>query len=536
MSLGDRRVGGCTEADPYHPAVPAASPPTTPAGTCRRIGADADPLDVLRAWPARRALGVLWSADPDADPRGARWSRWTVLAEPRGCLRTVSDGRAPGGCRTLWHGPAADDPRVGEHDDPLACLEAAAASTRRDAALAAGGDGDAPPFVGGWIVSLGYELGRVIEPRSASSTHTPADTDRPLLLMQRCPGAYVHDRATGWWWAVGAAAGEPDPEWLLNPGAHREPADFAWHAPEDRLGAAERARYERAVARVVEYIRAGDVFQANLAHTLHGRFSGSTRACFAAMVERSAPWFGAYVEDRAPAGRRSAIASVSPELFLDLDPRSRVVTTRPIKGTRRADAAPTLLESSGKDRAELAMIVDLMRNDLGRVCEFGSVRVAEARAIERHGAGPSGAGVWHGVATVLGRLREHAGPADLLRAAFPGGSITGAPKVRAMQIIAELEDRARGPYTGSIGYISDSGRACLNIAIRTALIEGTGAGDGRPDRIDDGRWSCAVGAGIVAESDPALEWEETLAKAQTVLGFARAHTHREEPCPTPATA
>lgn len=354
--------------------------------------------------------------------------------------------------------------------------------------------------------------------------------------MHRCPGAYVHDRRTGTWWAVGAAAAEPDPAFIKDPSAFTvvTRSAFDWGDASAGLDARARSSYERGVARIVEYIRAGDVFQANLAHTLGGRFSGSMRACFNAMIERTAPWFGAYVEDWAGGSQRAAVASMSPELFLDFDPISRVVTTRPIKGTRRGDASPGQLEASGKDHAELAMIVDLMRNDLGRVCDFGSMEVPESRAIERHAAGVDSAGVWHGVATVRGRLRDDAGLPELLRATFPGGSITGAPKVRAMQIIEELEAEPRGLYTGSIGYISDCGRACLNIAIRTALLSGRAASGSHVDVVEEGRWSYGVGAGIVAESDPAAEWEETLAKAEPVLGLGGAY--RDQPCPTPAIA
>jgi anthranilate synthase component 1 len=167
------------------------------------------------------------------------------------------------------------------------------------------------------------------------------------------------------------------------------------------------------------------------------------------------------------------------------------------------------------------MIVDLMRNDLGRVCEFGSVCVDQPRAFEHHG-GREG-GVIHSVATVSGRVREDVTIEQLLRATFPGGSVTGAPKVRAMQIVEELEGTSRGPYTGSIGYVSDCGRACFNIAIRTAFIEGDrprGGAAGTLDHVEDASLIYRVGAGIVAESDPVSEWEETLAKARFFTDLA----------------
>ena len=151
------------------------------------------------------------------------------------------------------------------------------------------------------------------------------------------------------------------------------------------------------------------------------------------------------------------------------------------------------------------MIVDLMRNDLGRVCEYRSVRVERAREIEAH------AGVIHGVATVSGRLRDGIGHADLLRATFPPGSVTGAPKVRAMQIIDELEPSRRGPYCGSVGFVSDCGNACWNVAIRTATLTCEAGSDAESAR---GVLDYSVGAGIVADSDPEAEWEETLSKAR----------------------
>ncbi|HWI66281.1 MAG TPA: anthranilate synthase component I family protein, partial [Symbiobacteriaceae bacterium] len=185
----------------------------------------------------------------------------------------------------------------------------------------------------------------------------------------------------------------------------------------------------------------------------------------------------------------------------------RKIETRPIKGTRPRGATPEAdaalaaeLLASEKDAAELVMIVDLQRNDLGRICEYGSVTVPDLRRLEQN---PN---VWHTVATVEGRLRPEADVAAILRATFPGGSITGAPKVRSMQIIAELEPVRRNIYTGGIGYIGFDGRLDLNIAIRTAVLQG-------------GTAYFHAGGGIVADSDPDLEYAETLAKGS---GIARA--------------
>jgi para-aminobenzoate synthetase component 1 len=294
-----------------------------------------------------------------------------------------------------------------------------------------------------------------------------------------------------------------------------------------------QARYEDAVARGIEYIHAGDVYQVNLAHRLAGLFSGSAREAFAALVESARPWHGAYMEsaeDRVLSAESGkwAIMAASPELFLKVE--GRRVVTRPMKGTWPGSRDPAELRESGKDRAELNMIIDLMRNDLGRVCRFGTVKVEEARAIERHGdskaqreraqnASPEGnRGVWQGVGTVVGELREGVDLVDLLAAAFPAGSVTGAPKIRAMQIIDELEVSERGPYCGSIGWIGDDGRVCLNVAIRTALVREP-VWKGEPDRIEDGEISYSVGAGIVAESVPRREWEETMQKAGVMRGL-----------------
>jgi len=182
--------------------------------------------------------------------------------------------------------------------------------------------------------------------------------------------------------------------------------------------------------------------------------------------------------------------------------------TRPMKGTRPAGGDPAELERSVKDRAELNMIIDLMRNDLGRVCRAGSVRVERAREIERHGGER---GVWQATATVSGELRDGIGLARVLGAAFPAGSVTGAPKIRAMQIIDELEPVRRGPYCGSIGWIGNDGAAELSVAIRTALVSGA-PGDG-PGEVREGVLDYSVGAGIVADSDPSAEWRETMDKA-----------------------
>jgi anthranilate/para-aminobenzoate synthase component I len=310
---------------------------------------------------------------------------------------------------------------------------------------------------------------------------------------------------------------------------------------------AARQRYERGVARVLEYIRAGDVYQVNLAHRLSADFHGDPRALMAALVREGRPRHGAYIEFADSDGRRQALASASPEMFLECavgagagDPSRAVLRTRPMKGTRAivsADKQGTKLASehlagSPKDRAELAMIVDLMRNDLGRVCELGSVRVEAPHKIERHGAGE--VALLQATATVAGTPRAGLRWSEVLEAMFPGGSVTGAPKIRAMQIIDELEQARRGPYCGSVGVWMPDGSATFNVAIRTACISERASDQrGRADALlrffrakphaplgatPTATLDWWVGAGIVADSTPEGEWGETLAKASTLCG------------------
>lgn len=261
-----------------------------------------------------------------------------------------------------------------------------------------------------------------------------------------------------------------------------------------------REAYVRAVRRAIRYIRDGDIFQANLARRFSARFTGDI-AEFAARLRALSPApYSAWLD----LGGGRHVISASPELFLRVE--GRRVETRPIKGTRprgrnSAEDARNRreLEASGKEKAELAMIVDMERNDLGRVCRTGSVKVTEERAIEEY---PQ---VFHGVATVAGVLRDGVDHADLLRATFPGGSITGAPKVRAMEIIEELEPTRRSVYCGAIGWLARDAME-LSMAIRTVLVDG-----------DVMTWQ--AGSGITAESDARAEERETRAKA---AGIERA--------------
>lgn len=260
----------------------------------------------------------------------------------------------------------------------------------------------------------------------------------------------------------------------------------------------EKEEYKAAVDRMIRYIIEGDIYIANMTQRLDVMSDREPLAVFEHLRTHNPSPFGGYLD----CGDHQIICA-SPERFLRL--RDGVVETRPIKGTRKRGETPEEdealrreLEQSEKDKSELLMIVDLERNDLNRVCRPGSVEVTELFTVETY------ATVFHLVSNIRGELAQGRDVTDLLRAAFPGGSITGAPKYRAMEIIDELEHGKRGLYTGSIGYLTLDGDCDLNIVIRTALHR-------------DGRYHLGVGGGITSESDLEFEYEETLQKAKAVL-------------------
>jgi para-aminobenzoate synthetase component 1 len=268
--------------------------------------------------------------------------------------------------------------------------------------------------------------------------------------------------------------------------------------------------YKRIVQRVRDYIVAGDVYQVNISQRFSLPLADDPFDAYLRLRGRNPAPFAAYIS--MPEAR---VLSASPERFLSFDPATRGVQTRPIKGTRprgrtaaEDEALAAELLRSAKDRAENVMIVDLERNDLGRVAVIGSVRVTELAALETF---PT---VFHLTSTVEATLREDRDLVDLLLAAFPGGSITGAPKIRAMEIIDELEPAARGVYTGAIGYIGFDGTMDLNIAIRTIVVK-------------DGVAYFQAGGGIVADSDPEMEYQETLHKAWALAGAVAGASRRE---------
>lgn len=259
-----------------------------------------------------------------------------------------------------------------------------------------------------------------------------------------------------------------------------------------------KKEYVGAVEKAKDYIRAGDIYQVNLSQRFSAKLSTKPWTLYKRLREINPAPFAAYLSFG-----DVAVVSASPERFLKVS--GRHIETRPIKGTRPRGRTPEEdqrlareLMGSAKDKAEHVMIVDLERNDLGRICEYGSVKVSEFEILESY---PT---VHHMVSTVEGRLRPEVGQVDCLRACFPGGSITGAPKVRSMEIIEELEPTKRSVYTGSIGYLGFDGTMDLNIVIRTFVASGR-------------RIFFQVGGGVVADSDPLLEYEETLDKGRALV-------------------
>jgi para-aminobenzoate synthetase/4-amino-4-deoxychorismate lyase len=323
------------------------------------------------------------------------------------------------------------------------------------------------PLEGRWTVAaLDYELGYLVEPTAAPEDWRPA---RPLARFWQFRDCRVMTRAEADDWLAAqtgsAAAGIGD-------------LSSAW----------SEKSYFPAVDRIRDYIFSGDCYQVNLTFPLEFSWFGNPLALYARLRARQPVRYGGFVGDD-----RQGIVSLSPELFVEK--QGEHLLTRPMKGTAPRAADPAVLADSAKDRAENLMIVDLLRSDLGRIAENGSVAVEHLFAIEDY---PS---VWQMVSDVTARA-PGVSFIDLLRALFPCGSITGAPKVRAMQIAAELEEEPRGLYTGALGWIAPNGDCRLNVAIRTLELAA------------DGRGRLGIGSGIVADSLPFDEWHECLLKAR----------------------
>lgn len=373
------------------------------------------------------------------------------------------------------------------------------------------------PFTGGFAGLFSYDLGRQFETISQPKTD---EFRLPALTVGRYDWcvAFDHEDRRAWFCTHdNTRFNDRNLEQLIENDADAvgptfDPLECRIHLSREfptRLGPRivsnfSREDYLAAVRRVIEYIHAGDVFQVNLSQRLSTPLTQHPLDLYARLRQAAPAPYACYFD----AGDFQVL-SASPEQFLRVSYDGQIVT-RPIKGTRPRGASPEQdaawvhdLMTNPKDRAENVMIVDLLRNDVGKVAEYGSVTVPRVCELETHSY------VHHLVSEVRGRLRRDKTPLDLLRAAFPGGSVTGAPKVRAMQIIAELEPTARGPYCGSIGFISFNGTMDTNILIRTMTAAG-------------GWLQFPVGGGIVADSSPEQEFEETLTKARGLLQALQA--------------
>lgn len=403
--------------------------------------------------------------------------------------------------------------------DPVAVLDAPSegadpfAGARGLLARMAPGPAGGVPFAAGLAGYLGYDLGRRFERLPVIAA---ADQDLPEIHLA------LHDWVVAWDHRAGAAflagrALDGDEARLAArlAGVRRRLDGVRGEGAGDRdvrgeplqfVSGLDQAAFEAAVESLRVSIATGHVYQANLARRLVAAFEGDPWPLYRRLRSGDPARFAAYIDlGRGPAGGgRRALISASPEPFLAVT-HAGDVTADPIKGTRprghdaeeERELARELL-GSRKDRAENVMIVDVLRNDLGRVCRPGTVRVARLCRLERAGA------VQHLVSTVTGRLLPDRGPFDLLAAAFPGGSITGAPKIRAMQLIERLEPVRRGPYTGATGWIGPDDAMQTSVLIRTFVADGR-------------RLTLHVGGGITWRSDPTEEWEETRAKARGPL-------------------
>ncbi len=463
-------------------AHPAQQPETTPGYVCRRLTVIPDLVALHSRFPER--YPHLLASVAHGTPR----ARYDILfAFPGETLSLQANSRLYRDRQELGPG---DFLNAFDRD-----WRAQTISANENAAP----ENDALPFTGGWFIFLGYELVAQIEP---TVTGVQFDAAFPVACATRVPAAVIVDRAQQQAWLMCEAEQsknlmpvlEQDVLALAADADTKEPIVATAHEEEPR-------RFLEHVQLAQEYIRAGDVFQVNLSRlwrmTLRTAISSAElyrRLCAA----NPAPFAGMMTWDN-----NRAVISSSPERLVAV--RGRTVHTRPIAGTypRSPDAAQDHALSQDllrhpKERAEHVMLIDLERNDLGRVCRTGSVQVKELMALEsyRH--------VHHIVSEVTGELRDGVTPAQVIRAVFPGGTITGCPKVRCMQIIAELEQTPRTAYTGSMGYINRDGSLDLNILIRTIVRNGT-------------EISLRAGAGIVADSVPERELAETRAKAKGML-------------------
>jgi para-aminobenzoate synthetase component 1 len=438
----------------------------------------------------------------------------------------------------LFLDSARRDPVLGRYSfvtaDPFETLQVPADGSEalltlenRLAAFPANTAGGLPPFQGGAAGMWAYDLNRSLE-RIGAARYDEFGTPALAVGLYDVVVAFDHFEGTAWIISQGFPEVEPAARrrraqeritqfqsWLAEPPSSTPIADqtlpniardqlapqFEVSGPAGLTSNFSHSAYLAAVERAIEYIRAGDIFQVNLAQRLLFPAAASSPELYLRLRSRNPAPFAGYLDFGT-----FQVASASPERFLKL--AGGAVETRPIKGTRQRAPGPEAdlfagdeLEQSEKDRAENVMIVDLMRNDLGRVCEYGSVAVDRLCTVE------PAAGVWHLVSTISGRIRAEVTDGTLLRATFPPGSVTGAPKIRAMQLINELESTAREAYCGIVGMVSPVCGLEFNVAIRTLETRG-------------GRIWVGAGGGIVSDSKPQAEVEEAMTKARGVAAMA----------------
>lgn len=350
------------------------------------------------------------------------------------------------------------------------------------------------PFSGGWLGYFGYDLGRVIERISVQAEN---DIDMPQLAVGLYPDALIYDKQQHNWFYVA----QPNIDRLalyLSALKEEKQQRQPFKITENWLSNMTAEQYTDKFEKIQAYLKSGDCYQINLAQRFSAQYQGAPWQAYCTLREANKAPFSSFINH--PDG---AIISISPERFISVN--NGHVETKPIKGTLprcenfiEDQQQATRLQSSEKDRAENVMIVDLLRNDLGKVAKSGSVKVPSLFAIESFPA------VHHLVSTVTAQLADDKTAVDQLKAAFPGGSITGAPKIRAMEIIEELEPHRRSVYCGSIGYLSSCGNMDTSITIRTLVCH-------------QQRIHCWAGGGIVADSHADLEYQETYDKVNKIL-------------------
>jgi para-aminobenzoate synthetase component 1 len=452
---------------------------------------DCDPRSLAARVAALSSPAILESGR--GFPNNGRWSIYAAWP------RSTFHARANADITVIEHEHTTNRRNSRQSNDPFAAFGAWLARFDLVAPKPAPPD-ERPPFLGGAIGWIAYDAGAWLDrvPR-----HSAVDNSRVLLAFDLYDTFVTHDldRDEVAIWAVDLnSEGEHALRDRLDRWAETlnrpEPATVSCAHSQSVQATMPKSAYVHAVDQSLAYIRAGDVYQVNLAQRFEAFGPFIPLDVFLRLRDRSPAPFSAFI----PRGRHSIVSS-SPECFFQT--RGRRIVTDPIKGTRPRGVSiaadqrlRTDLATSEKDRAELTMIIDLERNDLGRVCEFGTVRVSDPFRIE------SFSNVHHLVASVEGTLQSRVGPIEILRALFPGGSITGAPKIRAMQIITEIEPVARNAYTGSIGYLS-LGASAFNIAIRTLEFDGEHV-------------AYHVGGAIVADSNPESEYQETLDKGRAI--------------------